>query len=351
MVCARLVSGLDRRYFTPRVFVLEGEGPLGDWLRERGVPFECLGASDGARPDLVLRLAARLRRMQADVVHCHNCKPMLYGGLAALLAPRARVVMTKHGPAHWTGGAVAEVGRFLMRRAAAVTAVTEELAPELYAGRWAPPGRLQAIRNGVDTEEFRPVPDPAPLRARLGLDPAHPLIGMVQRLSPEKDPANLLEAFRIISREVPDARLVVIGDGPLRPELEQQAADAGITGRVLFLGERPDVPRILPALDVFCLPSRREGISLSLLEAMACGLPVVATAVGGTPGVVAEGRSGLLVPAGRPDLLARALLQVLADPSRARAMGAEGRRLACERYSLEVTVERYASLYRRICSA
>lgn len=348
MVCARLASRLDRGRFAPRVFALQGQGALAAWLEERGVPVECLEAPDGFRPELVFRLAARLRKMQADLVHCHNCKAMLYGGLAAALLPRARVVMTKHGAAHWTTGAVAATGRLLMRRAAAVTTVSEEIAPPLRDGGWVSPERLLTIANGVDTEEFRPAEDPGAERARLGLTRQHRLVGMVQRLSPEKDPANLLRAFVRVAGEAPEARLVVIGEGPLRVELETLAVDSGVRNRVHFLGERPDVAQLLPALDVFCLPSRTEGISLSLLEAMACGLPVVATAVGGTPAVVAEGRSGFLVPPERPDELADSLLKVLKDPAAARMMGDEGRRIACARYSLAASVERYAALYERV---
>jgi glycosyltransferase involved in cell wall biosynthesis len=350
IVCARLVSRLDRSRFAPQVIALQGPGVLQRWLTERTVPVHCLEAPEGVRPDVVLRLAALLRREHVQVLHCHNCKAMLYGGLAAASLPGVRVVMTKHGFTHWTTGPVAALGRLLMRRADAVTAVTSDIEHALSSGGWGRRERLLTVPNGVDTDEFQPSVNPHKLRSDLGFGPEDRLIGMVQRLSPEKDPLNLLQAFHRVADALPEARLLVVGEGPLQPEMERRATAGGMRDRVSFLGVRPDVPRVLGALDVFCLPSRTEGTSLSLLEAMACGLPVVATAVGGTPKVLAGEQAGLLVPPEDPEALAAALLRVLADPAAARRMSEAGRRLACERYGLSVSVERYARLYEQLLS-
>jgi glycosyltransferase involved in cell wall biosynthesis len=347
VLCARLVERLDPRRFRSLVISLQGGGRLADAIRDRGFKVLCLNAPEGWRPSTVARLAGTLRREKIRIAHCHNRKSLLYGGLAAGLVPGTRVVYTKHGVSHWTGGPVAVLGRALTRRAAAVAAVSADIASGLIAGRWALPGRLHLIPNGVDLQQFRPPRDRARCRALLGVPLSVPVVGTVARLSPEKDQATLLNAFARLLEVVPDARLLVVGGGPLRKELETLAAALGIAPYTRFTGERSDVAALLGAMDVFCLPSLTEGTSLTLLEAMATALPVVATAVGGTPEVVTDRRSGLLVEPGRPDRLAEALLEVLHHPDRADRMGAEGRAIVAERYSLEAMVDRYTELYER----
>lgn len=348
MLCARLVERLDPARFRSRVVSVRGGGWLARRLRDRGVPVHFLRAQEGFRVDAVLRLAAWLRREGTPVVHCHNRQALLYGGLAALLAPGSRLVFTKHGVSFWSDRATALVGRLLLRRARAVAAVSEDIAGPLREGGWVRAERLHAVPNGVDTEEFRPCAGPATraaLREGLGLPAGAPVVGTVARLSPEKDQSLLLSAFARVRARLPEARLLIVGDGPLRGELEARAARLRLGESALFLGERQDVARLLPAMDVFCLPSRTEGMSLTLLEALACGVPAVATAVGGTPEVVRDGETGLLVPSGDPERLAAALLCLLGDPVMTRALGLRARAAAVEHYSLDSMVARYAAIY------
>jgi glycosyltransferase involved in cell wall biosynthesis len=173
----------------------------------------------------------------------------------------------------------------------------------------------------------------------------------VGRLSPEKDVATLLRATAIVVRREPSFRLLIAGDGPCAAELRDLAGALGVRGRVEFLGEVRDVPGLLRRAGVFVLPSLSEGLALTVLEAMACGLPVVATKVGGTSEAVLEGETGLLVPAGDPRALADALLRVCRDATLARTLGAAGRARAHQHFDARVMVQRYESLYNEVLAA
>jgi glycosyltransferase involved in cell wall biosynthesis len=181
-------------------------------------------------------------------------------------------------------------------------------------------------------------------RTRLGLDPRSFVIGTVGRLSRQKAPLDLLAAFAALSRAHADAELVLVGDGPQRAEVEHAVAAAGLGGRVHLLGLRRDVPAILRALDVFALSSRWEGLPRVVPQAMAAGLPVVATRVGAVEDAVREGETGVLVPPGDPETLAARLLELARDPVRARAMGERAREQA-EEFSARRMTDQLAALY------
>jgi glycosyltransferase involved in cell wall biosynthesis len=208
--------------------------------------------------------------------------------------------------------------------------------------------RIRCLPNGVDTARFAPlrVTDRGLHRLHAGLPPEGFLIGCAARLVPVKRHADLIEAFALIAESQPQAQLVLIGDGPLRAELGAQVSLAGLDGRVHFLGERKDIEILLPLLDAFALASRTEGMSNALLEAMACGLPTVATAVGGNPEVVEPEVTGLLVPPCTPDALAYALHTLAVDPPRARLMGGLGRARVERRFSLRALIDGFDALYR-----
>lgn len=350
VMVARLVERLDPARFRSTVISLQGGGWLADQLQSHGFPVICLNAPEAWSPATIAQTAEILRKERVDVVHCHNRKALLYGGLAGMLAPRTRLVYTKHGASHWEGGPTALLGRCVMGRSRAVVAVSQDIERGVIAGHWANRGRLHTVLNGVDLEHFRPRSNRAAVRQSIGIPSSAPVVGTVARLSPEKDQATLLRAFARVASVLPDAHLLLVGDGTLRGELEALARELQIFERAHFLGERTDIAELLGAMNVFCLPSLTEGTSLTLLEAMATGLPVVATAVGGTPEVVAHETSGLLVEAGQPEQLADALVQVLQDSALAVRFGAAGREIVGARYSMQSMVERYAAIYQQILS-
>lgn len=283
-------------------------------------------------------------RLQLNVLHCHQYTPFVYGALARVRHPHLRVLFTEHGR---TGDDPPSRKRrvantLLARLPSRVCAVSADLARHLTREGF-PPSRVQVVPNGIDPGA-RPDPETGQrARLALGLDDQAFVIGTVGRLNAVKDLPTLFDAFERLLQGRPDATLVVVGDGPERAALERRAAAAG--DRIRFTGHRGDVRALMAAFDVYVSSSVFEGVSLTILEAMAAGRPVVATRVGGTPEVVADGQTGLLVPPRDPLRLAEALLDLSASPQRARALGAAGRLRVCDRFTFDRMVDWYAAAY------
>lgn len=209
------------------------------------------------------------------------------------------------------------------------------------------PNRVSVIYNGVDVDARRD--DRGAARAALGLTNDAPVIGTLARFEPQKDLDVMIRAMSVVHLALPDAQLVLVGDGPLRPQLESLTRDLGLGGCVRFTGWRQDAAALLPAMDVFCSTSRWESFGLAHAEAMAHGLPTVATAVDGVPEVVEDGVTGLLAPAGDVDAVGRALVELLTDGARRATMGAAGRQRVATLFAVEPMVSAYASLFRALC--
>jgi glycosyltransferase involved in cell wall biosynthesis len=337
----------------PTVFCLDAVGPLGEQLRAAGTEVVCLGRKPGRDWGAAWRLAREIKRRGVEVLHAHQYSPFFYAALAAPLSrTRPRVILTEHGR-HFpdrVGPLRRAVNRLVLDRLAdAVNAVCGFSARSLcrvdgFAGR-----RIDIIENGISLERYTPAGDRAELRRRLGLDPQRRYVANVARLHPVKDQATLLRAFAQVATRRTDVDLLFIGDGPLRSQLTELADRLGLGTRTRFLGVRSDVPDLLRAVDIFALTSVSEAASLTLLEALAAGLPVVVTAVGGNPEIVRHGQEGLLVQRGDAQGLAEAIVRLLDDSPRAREFGEAGRKRVWQKYRLERTVELYARLYQRLC--
>jgi glycosyltransferase involved in cell wall biosynthesis len=210
-----------------------------------------------------------------------------------------------------------------------------------------PPEKITSIVNGVPVPELQP-DDRNAVREQFGIPCDAPTLGIVARLAPEKDHRTLLEAFSHLRVTCPAAHLLIVGDGPLRSALVQQAADLGIADQVRFAGFRSDANRLLAALDLFVLCSTYEGTSLTLLEAMGARLPIVATAVGGNPEVLGGPENACLIPPRDARALARACLQVLSDPESARQMAERAHVRMRQHYSVDTMTRQYEALYDRL---
>lgn len=299
----------------------------------------------GNSPRFLWRLQTTLRSLQPDVVHSRN-----WGGVDAILAAGLfRVAPVVHGEHGFDmGDPNGRSPRRLRLRRVAARLVREFTAVSADIARWlvedVQVGRpVTTIVNGVDTKRCRPASDRAELRRRLGLPESAPLVVVVGRLDPIKDHATLFRAFERFRERASDAELLVVGDGSERAALEAAAGPG-----VRFLGSRADVPDLLAAADVFALTSRNEGTSNTILEALATGLPVVATAVGGTPALIDDGVHGTLVPVGDAEAIAAALLRYLTEPDVARTHGAAARAHAVADFSVERMVAAYETVYRRV---
>lgn len=272
---------------------------------------------------------------KVQLIHTHLSTASLLGGLAGRRA-RVPVVSTVHGLNSKT----------CYTRASLVIAVSNAVKRHLVS-QGLPSGRIRVIRGGVDLGAFERDEDGRAFRAQFGISAEAPVLVAAGRLSPEKGHRVVLEATRRLLRKgnFPHLRLLIIGEGDLRRELAAEAGRLGLGRSVIFTGFLLDVVPALRAADVCVLPSLKEGLSLSVVEAMAAGKPVVASRVGGLPEVVLPGETGLLVPPGDPEKLAAALHHLLTQPEAARQMGEAGRLRAAECFNLEDMVTRTEEVY------
>jgi glycosyltransferase involved in cell wall biosynthesis len=327
-------------------------------LRRRGWPVHVACAVGGVRaavlaaagvPVTVLldepveqRLGGRyeraLTRLVADlrpaVVHAH----LFASAAAAVRAVRhlpVPLVVTEHTEGPWQDRQARAVSGVVYRHADRVVALSSAIRDLLVTGYGVAPERVEVLLPTAAAPPAGGGPTP---------DPGRPVVGLVGRLVPEQGVDVFLRAAALVSAVVPQARFLVVGDGPLRPDLEHRAAVLGLADAVTFTGYRCDAPNVLAGLDVLAVPSRSDGSPLVVCEAMAAGVPVVASRVGGLPDLVEDGGSGLLVRPGEAEDLARALVSLLLDPEAARRLGARGRRLAASR-SHERLVDRMTQLY------
>jgi sugar transferase (PEP-CTERM/EpsH1 system associated) len=344
-VVVRLVEHLAPR-LDQAVVSPSGSGPLAERFPET-VSVAALGDRRRSGKWNALVMARLFRTLHPDIVHTRNwtCIDAVIG---SRLAGVPVVIHGEHGRE-----AVDPDGRNLTRRrirrllAPLVThfvAVSRDLARWLVEDVGVPARKVRTIRNGVDVGRFCPG-DREGARRALGLPVDAAVIGTVGRLDPVKDHAGLIRALALGGGGERGV-LVIAGDGPCRKDLEALARSLGLEGRVRILGDRDDVPRVLQVLDVFVLSSVGEGMSNAILEAMATGLPVVATRVGGNPELVLDGVTGRLVPPRSPAALADAVGTYLDHPERARAHGAAGRTRTVAEFGLDQMLTAYTDLYR-----
>lgn len=307
-------------------------------------------------PPLSLALAAAIhdvaRHHGLDLVHVHYALPHATSAWMAreMYAEydRLPVVTTLHGTDITIVGqhpSLHSITRFSILRSDAVTAVSGFLARETAESFQVPEERIRVIPNFVDTDRYRREGKPC---HRSALAPEGERILMhISNFRPVKRVQDAVEVLARVTARVP-SRLVFIGDGPERVRAQTRAEDLGVKDRVLFLGKSPSVDELLPCADLFLLPSESESFGLAALEAMACGVPVVASRVGGVPEVVEDGVSGHLAEPGDVEAMAEAALGTLEDDERWRRMSRAARGVAVERFSAERVVPRYEALYREV---
>ncbi len=308
-------------------------------------------------PVALWKLYRLMRRGRYHLVHTHTTKAGILGRIAARWAEVPLVVHTPHGHAFhgylgpFGSAALRRVEAALARWTDAIVCLTEaerEDHLKLGVGR---PEQFEVIHSGVDLSRFRtPAVPPEVKRRELGLPDRARIVGCVARLVPVKGVQVLLEAVPRIREQVPEAVVVFVGDGELRPELERRARELGVDSAVRFLGLRRDVAELVSLFEVAVQPSLNEGMGKAAVEALAAGKPVVASAVSGLVDVVRDGRNGVLVPPGDPGALAHAIADLLRHPDSARRLGEAARRDA-QAYSVEAMVARLEALYERLLRA
>lgn len=343
-----LAKGLDRSRFDLRVACFNPSGPFLPEIEAQGIPvisypIRNLHGLSTMREQL--RFARDLRRERIQILHTFNFYPNMFAIPAARLAGVPVIIATLRDMGDlWTPmqrRAQRWVCRLAHRVVANADAVREQALKEGYN-----PEKVSVIRNGLDMARFTSGPDHVLQREALGLPPHVPVVAVFSRLNHRVKGIHwFLEAAALVAPVNADVHFLVVGDGPLRADLELLAQRLGLGDRVRFTGVRADIGQTMSAVSISVIPSESEGLSNVLLESMAASLPVIATRVGGTPEVVEHGQSGLLVPSCSPSALAGAIALLLSDPGRAAALGRAGRRRVELMFQLDRMVRETEVLY------
>jgi glycosyltransferase involved in cell wall biosynthesis len=337
---------LDRTRFEFSVACLYDRGRAADEIERLGVPVSNMRMRWFSDPVGLLRLWCFLRAEKPAILHTHLFRASLWGRLFGYLQGIPVILSTVHGATQseiegrrrtWLISAVDAISARCCDR---ILAVSEAVRSSLIENH-IQPDKVELMLNAIDTEAFA-AGDGKAFRDEFDLSGA-PLVSMVARLHPDKNHQMLIDAFARVRAAVPEAKLLIVGSGALEGELRIQAASLGDS--VIFTGDRKDIPAVMAASDVVVLCSRHETFGKTLAEAMAAGRPAVATAVDGIPEVVVDGVTGLLVPPGDVEALARAVVRLLRDRELGANLGAAGRARAREHFDSRRSVGRLQQLY------
>jgi len=345
MMVADIAAGLDPGRFEVAVACLGEPGPLGEELSRRGQRVVSLGL-DLKRTglfSLVLRVRRLLQEIRPDILHTHLYHANLYGRLAALGLGLSGVVATVHNIYSRVKLHRCLANYILSRLGDCVLVFSPQVKEDVLRYDRVPAARLKMLTPGVRLEEPDPRATREEIRGRLGVSGF--CLGNVARLEEQKGHEDLLAAVSQVCREIPGLTLLLVGDGSRRPRLQALVQELKLEQVVRFLGTRRDIPQILRALDVFVMPSRWEGIPLTLLEAMGCGLPVVSTRVGRAPEIIQDGVNGCLTPVADPEVLAQAILELYREPRKRHEWGEQARRTVREKYTLAHFMDQFAAIY------
>lgn len=347
-----LINHLPATHFRHAIICLQYAGDFRQRIRRDDVVIHELHKGEGKALHLYRQVWRLLRELRPDIVHTRNL-PTVDMLLPARLAGVKRLVHSEHGLDQLELQGSNRKYNWLRRASRLVVGhyitVSRDLAHWLHQRIGIPERRISAIHNGVDTDKFSPAPRPAGVLPE-GWLPTEPfVIGTLGRFEHVKDQLNLAQAFISLLRRRPELRdrlrLVLVGDGSMRGEIEALLEQHQLRELCWLPGFRDDAADLYRCLDVFVLPSKREGISNTILEAMACGLPVVATRVGGNPEIVQDQVTGQLVPSEDPEGMADALLRYLDDPTLLAQHGRAARQAALDDFSLDAMMDKYQRVY------
>jgi glycosyltransferase involved in cell wall biosynthesis len=341
----QLVTRLDRRRWEPAVFCLAGRGALADELIAAGVPVVCLGARHWTGLGVVWRLLRELRCFRPALLQTFLFHANLAGRIAGRMAG-IRTIVSGIRVAEKRNRIFLWLDRWTNCLVAANVCVSQAVADFSVSRARLAPKKIIVIPNGVDVARFSNA-RPADL-SQFGIPPGSQVLLTIGRLDRQKGLRDLIEAAALVVAKHPDAHFLLVGEGPERAALERAIREKELVARVHFAGWRADVPELLAASCALALSSHWEGLPNVILEAMAAGRPVAATQVEGTTELVIAGRTGLIVSRQSPQSLAVALESLLADPTRAAAMGQAGRERVAAEFSWEKMVGRYVELYQSI---
>lgn len=341
-----LVEHLDKTQYKSIIGLLK-DGWLNAQLKERGFHTVIIPQRRGLDLGWIYKCIKLIRQKHVDLLHAHEFTMNVYGSIAAW-STGIPAITTVHGKAYYVNNWRRRLAyRFVARTSARMVAVSEDIRRYLMERVGVRSDSLITIYNGIDSKQFASSEDRVRIRKELGISETAPAIGTIGNLYPVKGHTDLLKAAAQVVRMFPESVFLIVGRGDLLSRLQIEAGELGLANNVMFIGFREDIPALLQAMDLFVLPSLSEGLSLSLLEAMAAGKPVVATTVGGNPEVISHGETGFLVPPGHPESLSSRIILLLQDQPLARKFGINGQQRVYEKFGLEQMVHSYRHLYEK----
>ena len=359
-----MIRHMDRDRFEVVTICLRNKGVLGSQIEEMGFKVYCLNGGDRLEWKAFFQLTGILKKEKIDVVHAHNNAAYIYAGVAAMLSGFKKVIYTEHGRIFPDSIRHMMAEKILSWFTVRIVTVSEDMQECLIKYEKINPAKIQVIHNGIDTEKFRKIDDGKWRRERrktLGIGEKDIVIGNVARLDPVKDHGTLIQAFALFKRKMEDGewkrekavKLLIVGDGSELENLKNLCNELSVNFfdtrffdplsilhhpySIIFTGSRTDIMELMNLMDVFVLSSKNEGISLTLLGAMACGLPVVATNVGGNPEIIRHGENGLLCQPEDVSGMADNILEILRRPVANHALSAM--------FTLKSMIKQYELLY------
>jgi glycosyltransferase involved in cell wall biosynthesis len=350
-VIADIALGIDKGNFESHIWCLSKGGSIADELKEKGASVKILGISSYFNPLNILKLATLLKKAKPDIVHTHGYFASVIGRIAANYA-RVPVLFNHVHSTYWDyKKRNLFIEKLLSKHTQTIICCSEAVRNFVTKNEKIDPSKTIVIYNGVDVERFSNSKYISAKRMELGINPNDPVIGTVSSLTPHKGHKYLLLAAREILETFSSTKFLFVGDGGLKEELEDQAKNLNIFSNVIFTGTRKNIPELLNLIDIFVLPSSsREGLGISIIEAMAVEKPVVATNIGGVPEVVEDGKTGILVPPKNPEALAGAVIELLNNPGKTKEMGRLGRLRIKEKFTTGNMISEIEILYRSLFS-
>jgi glycosyltransferase involved in cell wall biosynthesis len=342
-----------RAEFEVVVLCLDEPGLWAEDLRSEGIPVHCLWRQPGRDLAVSFRLANYFRRLDVRIVHAHQTTPWFYAALSRLLHSEPRLLFEEHGrffPEVRNSMRIL-VNRFLVRKLThRFVAVSQDICERLRKYEGLGGEAIEVIYNGARPDPLLGPGEREALRSELGFTTGSFVVGTVGRFDPIKNLPMLVAGLARVSREVDVLRGLLVGDGPVFPEIRSLVQKAGLQDRVKLTGFRTDARRLIGCMDLFVLSSFSEGTSMALLEAMMAGVPVAVTGVGGNPEVVLDGETGWVVPSNAVDALAAAILECVSNARKRRETAAAGKRRFEDQFTFDRMIENYGKQYRMLLS-
>lgn len=333
------------------VVCLDRPGTWASDLRAQGVPVHCVWRQPGLDLGIPLKLARQFRERGVQIVHAHQCTAWFYAALSRLLHPAPRLLFEEHGRFYpeVENRTRAFVNRWLVRKLTQrCIAVSEDIRERLQRYEGLDAGEIEVIYNGVKPEPPLEGGERKAMRRELGFESDYFVVGTVGRFDPIKNLPMLVESLAWVGRELPALRGLLIGDGPEFKDVKARVESLGMADRVRMPGFRNDARRLVQCMDLFVLSSLSEGTSMALLEAMAAGVPVAVTGVGGNPEIVLDGETGWVVPSGSVVHLTAAILDAAGDTAKRDKLSEAGRKRFEARFTFDRMIARYRERYREL---